>query len=95
MEDFSRELKGCAGGVLMVRRQAAGDAGERERLNTRREEACCSLTAAGMVTDVLHQMVGGSASDCCVCLVSARMVLKDMHRQADAHIISFLKPTMH
>lgn len=86
MRDFSREHKGCAGAFLVVRRQAAGDAGEMESLcpNSCWEKACCSLTRAGMAPGILHQMVGVSESDGCECLVSPRRVPKDITRKAVA-----------
>lgn len=83
MRDFSREHKGCAGGFLVVRRQAAGEAGERESLcpKSHWEKACYSLTRAGMAPGILHQMLGVSASDGCACLVSPRWALMNITRK--------------
>lgn len=56
----------------MARRQVAGDAGERERLcpNACWEKACCSLSVAGMGTDLLQQTVGHSVTAVHVSCVS-------------------------
>lgn len=70
--DLSREHKCHAEGFLMARSQAAGDAGEGERLcpNACLEKACCSLSVAGMGADVLQQMVGHSVTAAHVSCVS-------------------------